>query len=723
MIPLKTQALRSIGGGFVASLLSLAYAFSYGALIFTGPLKPFLGQGIAAALITTAVTATIVALTSSFRSAVAGPDSNTAALLATMMVVLAPTMSVMRPNQAMALALAGLTVATLVTGLSLFLLGWRRLGRLVRFAPYPVVAGFLAASGTLMLLAAVRMAVDLPLTLSSLSLLAEPRIFLLLAITVVWAAALWWMTVHFQSSLVLPLALVAATFVTHIVLVLPGTTDNVFLSSELMFTVQPDSRPVVPLLAGNLMNADWKALQPVIFDIAAVAVLGILSILLNSTAIELATGVDADLDRELRTQGLANVASALAGGFVGHVSVSRTLVNRSAGGATRLSGVVVGLVAFATLFAGGEIIGYVPRFVLGGLLLYLGARLVWDWAIVSRRSLPLSDWLVVLAIVFIVTWLGFMEALLFGMLASCVIFAVDVSRIRIIRHQFGLNERPSSILRSSEESAFLAQNGGQVQILQLSGYLFFGSAYALHEKVASVVADIRPAEIIFDFSGVNGIDSSAGASFSKIRDILHKSRIRQVMVAMSPAATAIVGASSGLDDRIACHDHLDIALEQAEEALLEKYGAARRSGRSLLDWLAEIVGSRESARELHGYLEPAKHKTDSYICRQGDPTDSLIFVERGPISVILERHDLLPLRVRVFGDHTVVGEVGFFLNAPRSASLLAAPNALAWTLSRDAFDIFINERPEQALALAAYVIRLQSERLTFANRWIASLQR
>jgi CRP-like cAMP-binding protein len=69
----------------------------------------------------------------------------------------------------------------------------------------------------------------------------------------------------------------------------------------------------------------------------------------------------------------------------------------------------------------------------------------------------------------------------------------------------------------------------------------------------------------------------------------------------------------------------------------------------------------------------------------------------------------------VFRDRTLVGEVGFFLNAPRSASLHAAPNALAWTLSRDAFDKFMNERPEQALALAVYVIGLQSERLTFAT--------
>jgi len=122
------QTLRNIGGGLAASLLSLAYCFSYSAFIFAGPLQPFLSHGVAAALITAAVTATIVALTSGFRSAVAGPDSNTAALFAAMMAILAPGIATMPPDQALALIMAALATATLLAGLSLFLLGWWRLG-------------------------------------------------------------------------------------------------------------------------------------------------------------------------------------------------------------------------------------------------------------------------------------------------------------------------------------------------------------------------------------------------------------------------------------------------------------------------------------------------------------------------------------------------------------------------------------------------------------------
>jgi SulP family sulfate permease len=717
------QALRNVGGGLAASLLSLAYCFSYGAFIFTGPLQPFLSQGVAAALITAAVTATIIALSSGFRSAIAGPDSNTTAVLAAMMVILAPTMAAMAPEQALVLALAVLGLATLLTGLALFLLGWWRLGKLIRFIPYPVVAGFLAATGWLMLSGAVNMTTGVALSWPTLPLLAERHTLLILGATVLWAAALWFLTTRWKHPLVLPLALIAAILGTHAVLAVLPLPDDQITAWALMFSLPEGGRPVFPLVTGDYALVDWTALAPVTGDMVAVAVLAILSILLNSTSIELATKVDVDLDRELRVQGLANVASALAGGFVGHISVSRTLVNIAAGGASRLTGVVVGLVALAVLVFGSQVISYVPRFVLGGLLLQLGARLMWDWGWLSRHSLPLLDWLVIVAIVLITSNFGFLQALLFGMLAGCVIFAVDVSRIRVVRHQFGLDERSSSLVRSRGESTFLSEHGGQVQVLELSGYLFFGSAYSVLERVTTLVAERRLQEVIFDFTGVTGIDSSAGASFTKIRELLRKNGIRQAMVAMSPMAANILSTRAGLDESVRCPDNLDTALEEAEEALLATSEVSVGLHRSMVDWLTEVVGSRKYAQALFDRMTPAPRDSSSYLCRQGDPTDSLIFIERGPVSVTLEMRDHPALRVRVFGAHTLVGEVGFFLDVPRSANLLAAPGAIVWSLSHAAFDEFMRAHPEEALALTTYVIRLQSERLTFANRQIASLQR
>ena len=216
------RALRNVGAGLIASLLLLASAFSNGALIFTGPLQPFLGQGVAAALITTAVTTIFVALTSNFPSAIAGPVGNTAALLAAMMVTLAPLLSGLPPDQALGLVVAGLGGAALLTGLALFALGWKRLGKLIRFVPYPVVAGFLAATGWLIVSGAIRMATGVPLSRSTLASFAEPHTGFLLGITVMWAAALWLLTARLRNPLAVPLALVAATLLVHGVLTVFG---------------------------------------------------------------------------------------------------------------------------------------------------------------------------------------------------------------------------------------------------------------------------------------------------------------------------------------------------------------------------------------------------------------------------------------------------------------------------------------------------------------------
>lgn len=713
------QILRNIGGGLAASLLSLAYCFSYGAFIFAGPLQPLLSHGVAAALITAAVTATIVALTSGFRSAVAGPESNTAALFAAMMAILAPSLATMPPDQALALTMAALATATLMAGLSLFLLGWWRLGKLVRFIPYPVVAGFLAATGWLMVSGAVSMATGVPLSWGTLASFADPQTLPILVVTVLWAGVLWLVTARWTYPLALPLALIGATLATHVVLAFAA--DDL-TTSAIMFSVPESGRPEFPLVAAEYLRADWSALVPVAGDMLAIVVMAILSILLNSTSVELATKVDIDLDRELRVQGIANIASAVAGGFVGHISVSRTLVNFAAGGA-RAAGVLVGLVALIVLVIGSQVISYVPRFVLAGLLFQLGARFVWDWGLQSRRNLPLLDWLVVVAIVLITSNVGFLHALIFGLVAGCVIFAVDVSRIRVIRHQFGLDARPSSLVRSRGATMFLSEHGGQVQVLELSGYLFFGSAYSVLERVKNLVTERRLQEVIFDFAGVTGIDSSAGASFAKIRELLQKNNIRQAMVAMSPVAKNILATRASLDESVRCPDNLDTALEEAEEAILATAEVPVGVHRSMVDWLTEVVGSRKYAQALLDRMTPAPRDASSYLCRQGDPTDSLLFIERGPVSVTLEMRDHPPLRVRVFGAHTLVGEVGFFLDVPRSANLVAAPGAIVWSLSHQAFDDFMRDHPEEALALTIYVIRLQSERLTFANRQIASLQR
>jgi SulP family sulfate permease len=469
---------------------------------------------------------------------------------------------------------------------------------------------------------------------------------------------------------------------------------------------------------GALAMIDWTVLVAHFGAMATVAAMAVLTILLNATSIELATGVEFDLDHELRAQGLANLVSVCSGGFVGYISVSRTLVNRAAGATSRLSGTVVGFVALAVLAGGTDAVSFVPRFVLAGLLIQLGAGLIWEWLVRSQPRLPRRDWLLVLAIVAVTATLGFLQALVFGALAACVIFALDVSGTDVIRGRFSLGERSSSLVRSVEEMAILAAHGDAVVVLQLRSYLFFGSAYRLQEYLKELVAS--PLQmVIFDFSAVTGVDSSAATSFARMQRSLQAAGIRVTVCALAPEVEQVIASAEAPVFEVVAS--LDEALEQGENAILVAHGAATVTHRPLTDWLATALGSREHARELVRRLVPAEPVAAGILCRQGDATETLLFIERGSVSVLVDRAGHEPMRLRVFGPHTLVGEIGFFLDVPRTATLKAEEGTLVWSLGRPAYRELAAARPDIVLALLTYIVRVQSERLAFATRQITAL--
>jgi len=155
--PLVRAGLQDVLGGTISGVVSIVYCVSYAAFIFSGPLAPWLGYGIAATFISTTVGALVVALRSSLPFTIAGPDSSTSVVTAALVAafvewlvangtsdhILEPTLILM--------ALSSVLIGILLCGL-----GLGRAGRAIRFVPYPVIGGFLGATGWLMVSGASR---------------------------------------------------------------------------------------------------------------------------------------------------------------------------------------------------------------------------------------------------------------------------------------------------------------------------------------------------------------------------------------------------------------------------------------------------------------------------------------------------------------------------------------------------------------------------------------
>ncbi len=109
------------------------------------------------------------------------------------------------------------------------------------------------------------------------------------------------------------------------------------------------------------------------------------------------------------------------------------------------------------------------------------------------------------------------------------------------------------------------------------------------------------------------------------------------------------------------------------------------------------------------------------IAKQNDASDAMFFVEYGKVSFYLnvDRHTRKRLRTYVSG--TIVGEMGFYTNAPRSADIIAEESTRLYRMGREDSQRMEQENPALAIKLHRYVIRLVSSRLQAANDGIESL--
>ena len=150
-------ALNDVLGGAAASVLTATFGLSYSLLIFAGPLSPYLSYGVATTFITSAILAAVLALRSSFPFAIAGPETSTAAMTGILASSLVEHMAAHDPSAPiLGPVLITFGFASLATGLVLCGFGMTRMGRAIRYVPYPVVGGFLGATGCLILLGSIR---------------------------------------------------------------------------------------------------------------------------------------------------------------------------------------------------------------------------------------------------------------------------------------------------------------------------------------------------------------------------------------------------------------------------------------------------------------------------------------------------------------------------------------------------------------------------------------
>lgn len=719
--------LTDLSGGVISGFVSITYGSSYAALLFSGPLEPYLVYGVSVTLLTAIIGAAVVCLTSSQFFSIAGPDSNTTSILSVLIASLATQLiAAGRAEEVLPHVMLMLFLCTLLTAVVLFALGAFRMGQWVRYIPYPVMGGFLAATGWLMTSGALGIVSDTPLTWEGLERLTAdgPRATLIAAILLAGTFLFVLRTVRHVTTL--PLLLVASILAVYGWLWLNGIGIEEARAQGWLFSGLGESRSYPPWELIAMHDVAWPLMLSHAGEVVATVIVATITILLCATGLEVATNLDIDLDRELRGHGLANLLTAGTGGYLTILSLARSLILVRAGSQTRVSGLVVGGMCATVLFGSPALVAYFPKTVLGAFLLYLGLSLLVEWLIDLRSRFRFWEYVLVITILVLTVRFGFTIGVMVGVIGACLEFAVNYSRVDAVRHDVTGVELRSRFERPQEEQAILDRHGGEIRIMVFQGFVFFGMAIALLQRVTGHVSDTpRPRFLVLDFSPVAGLDTSAAMIFLKAWQTAERAGVAVVLVGLAPRTRAVLENTGSLAKlpRSRIFEDLDAGLEWVEDRVIEGRGGSVSHLAPALDrWLLSELGDGIAVEYLKTYLLRVHLDAGEFLFRRAPSTRTLYLIDSGRIDLLAHEDSGSVRRLVSLPGGSAFGTEDLYGEQRQPTSARAEAQSIVYALSAEELERLTLDDPRLAARFYGMIMRLLAKRLRLANEEIGLLR-
>ncbi len=709
--PTAPGALGAVLGGFIAGAIAVAISISFATLIFRDSLAPHLPIGLGLTLVGSAVLGMITAWRSAFPFAVAGVQDSTSAILA---VAVSATVVAVGAN-ALPTTVALIATATVVMGVTIFLVGQLRLGEIARFMPFPVIGGFLVATGFLLIQGAAGI---LGRGESGDDLLRFEALMLWVPGLVI-GGAIFAAGRYVRSTLATPVALLAVTILWRVGMVVAGVGADAATTRGWLLGPFPTKVGWDLNTIGSIADADWGLVVDAWLPILSIALVSAISLILHVHALEHVSGMDVDGNRELRIGGLAGIAAGATGGLPGFIYFSDSSLLYRFGGKRRIGGVVAATVPLAVLGLGSTILGLVPVAVIGGVLISLGLSFVVEWLWDARHRLGRIDHALVLIIGVAVVVAGFLAAIALGLVIAIGLFVVRYSRVDVVRRTYTLVGGVSSVDRPQDQRQALVDHGDEVRVIEVHGFLFFGTASNLFDEQRLTDENTTLRTVVYDLHGVTGIDSSAVMALQRL-DRRAVDRELVVVFAGLPErfrrsiARAITEAQTPLRE----FADIDSALQWCEDELLDRHlgghEPAVTADFALL--LGTMLRGTEPADAVLRNADRIDLPAGSTVIKAGEPRPGLYFLASGRLSVLLRRPDGSVVRLRQMLSGTVIGEISLYRGGGAAADVIADTDCVLWHLAIDDIERLEDTDPAAAAAVHRFAAAILAERLVHSNQ-------
>ena len=467
--------------------------------------------------------------------------------------------------------IGGLTIATLLAGVLLILLGVFKLGAVIKFIPYPIIVGF--TSGIALTIFTTQIADIFGLQFNGEKVpgdfIGKWLLYFKHFDTVNW----WNAIVSFVSVFIIAItpkfskkipgslvAIVLVTIVVYLMKMYGGITCIDTIGDR--FTIQsqlPDA--VVPEL-------NWEAIKNLFPVAITIAVLGAIESLLSAAVADGVIGDRHDSNTELIAQGVANVVAPIFGGIPATGAIARTMTNINNGGKTPIAGIIHAVVLLLILLLLMPLAQYIPMACLAGVLVIVSYNMSGWRTFKGLLKNPKSDVSVLLITFFLTVIFDLTVAIEWGLVLACVLFmrrVMETTEISVIKDEIDPNKE--SDLEVHEEHLIIPEG---VEVYEINGPYFFGIATRFEEMMANM--GDRPKVRIVRMRKVPFIDSTGVHNLTNLCEMCHKDNIQVVLSGVNEKVHKVLEKTGFLYDLVGQDNicaNINIALERAKE-IVEK---------------------------------------------------------------------------------------------------------------------------------------------------------
>lgn len=379
----------------------------------------------------------------------------------------------------------GLIVATFMAGIMLIIMGFARLGTVIKFIPHPLIIGFTTGIAVIIFSSQVKDFLGLKMEWVPAGFLEKWRAYfknmqslniytILIAAATILIIILWpKVSKKIPGSLVAILLTTTAVQLFHLPVETIGSRFGIISSSF--------PKPEIPLV-------DFATIKHLIQPAFTIALLCAIESLLSAVVADGMIGGNHRSNMELVAQGTANIFSSMFGGIPATGAIARTATNVKNGGRTPVAGMVHALVLLIILLIAGKWASYIPIANLAGILVIVAYNMSeWrNFKFILKG--PRGDVAVLLITFFLTVLIDLTVAIEVGIVLAAFLFMRDMIRfsdVSILTREIDDDQFGYDVVEGKY------QLPKKVEVFEITGPLFFGSAYKFKEAMKFIEKSTR----------------------------------------------------------------------------------------------------------------------------------------------------------------------------------------------------------------------------------------